>query len=167
MRIDQTILLTVPRVLKGLRRRLRTFYYSRVMKSMGKGCAVCDGVLIVNAQHISLGNNVSLCERVLLQACEGATISLGTHVTLSYGSMILTGGIDLEDRICRTRHKTAPVVIEDNACVCSRAVILPGVTIGRSAIVAPGSLVIRDVPRDVIVSGVPARVVHKLSECPS
>ena len=137
------------------------------MKSMGKDCAICDGVLIINAQDISLGNNVGVSERVVLQACEGAKISIGTHVTLSYGAMILTGGINLEDRICRTRHRTASVVIEDNVCICSRAVVFPGVTIGRSAIVAPGSLVTRDVPRDVIVSGVPARVIHKLSECPS
>lgn len=167
MRIEQVILLYFPRVLKGLRRRLRTFYYSRIMKSMGKGCSICDGVLIVNARDISLGDNVGVNEHVVLQACEGAEISIGTHVTLSYHAMILTGGIDLEDRVCRKRHKTASVVIEDNACICAQAVILPGVTIGRNAIVSPGSLVVRDVPQNVIVSGVPARVVLKLSECDS
>ncbi len=148
----------------GLRRRLRTFYYSRVMKSMGKGCAICDSVLIVNAHDISLGNNVVVNNGVVLQACEGAIISIGSHVVLSYGAMIVTGGIDLKDRICRSRHKTAPVVVEDFVSICSRAVILPGVTVGRGAIVAPGSLVTRDVPRNVMVSGVPARVVLKLSE---
>ncbi|WP_370630610.1 DapH/DapD/GlmU-related protein [Mucilaginibacter sp. 21P] len=53
----------------------------------------------------------------------------------------------------------APVVIEDYAWVCSRAIILPGVTIGRGAVVAAGAVVTRDVAPYTVVGGTPAKKI--------
>jgi maltose O-acetyltransferase len=55
--------------------------------------------------------------------------------------------------------RTAPVVIEDFAWLGSRAMVLPGVTVGKGAVVAAGAVVTRDVPPYAIVGGVPARVI--------
>jgi acetyltransferase-like isoleucine patch superfamily enzyme len=52
-----------------------------------------------------------------------------------------------------------PVVIEDYAWVSCRVVILPGVTIGRGAVVAAGSVVTKDVAPYTIVGGVPAKKI--------
>ena len=52
-----------------------------------------------------------------------------------------------------------PVVIEDYAWVASRATILPGVTIGRGAVVASCAVVTKDVPPLAIVAGVPAKII--------
>lgn len=53
-----------------------------------------------------------------------------------------------------------PIVIEDGAWIGARVTILPGVRIGRSAVVGAGSVVTRDVPADSVAVGNPARVVR-------
>lgn len=59
-------------------------------------------------------------------------------------------------------HVTAAVHIGDGTWVGARAMILPGVRIGRRVLVAAGAVVTRDVPDDVLVAGNPARVVRPL-----
>ena len=60
-------------------------------------------------------------------------------------------------------HKQAPVRIGDGCWIGARAMILPGVTIGKRVLVAAGSVVTRDVPDDCLVAGNPARVVRSLT----
>jgi acetyltransferase-like isoleucine patch superfamily enzyme len=52
-----------------------------------------------------------------------------------------------------------PIVIEEQAWIAARSTVLQGVTIGRGAVVAAGSLVTGDVPSGVIVAGSPCRVI--------
>ena len=59
-------------------------------------------------------------------------------------------------------HVEAPVRIGDGTWLGARAMVLPGVTIGRRVLVAAGAVVTRDVPDDVLVAGNPARVVREL-----
>ncbi len=63
-------------------------------------------------------------------------------------------------------HVEAPVRIGDGTWLGTRAMVLPGVTIGKRVLVAAGSVVTRDVPDDVLVAGNPARVVRALSYPP-
>ena len=56
----------------------------------------------------------------------------------------------------------APVTIEDDVWIGFNSTILKGVTIGRGAIVAAGSLVTKDVPPFTLVGGNPAQVIRKL-----
>jgi acetyltransferase-like isoleucine patch superfamily enzyme len=60
----------------------------------------------------------------------------------------------------------APIVIEDNAWIGTRAIILKGVTIGRGSVVAAGAVVTRSVPELTVVAGVPARVIRGLHKTP-
>jgi acetyltransferase-like isoleucine patch superfamily enzyme len=55
----------------------------------------------------------------------------------------------------------APVVIEDDVWLGTNALVLPGVTVHRGAVVGAGAVVTRDVPPYAIAAGVPARVVRK------
>ena len=54
------------------------------------------------------------------------------------------------------------VTIKENAWICIGAIICPGVTIGRDAVVAAGAVVTKDVPDNVVVGGVQAKVIKKL-----
>nr|MDP9466593.1 hypothetical protein [Actinomycetota bacterium] len=63
-------------------------------------------------------------------------------------------------------HVEAPVHIGDGTWIGARAMVLPGVNIGRRVLVAAGAVVTRDVPDDVLVAGNPARVVRSLDYPP-
>jgi maltose O-acetyltransferase len=58
--------------------------------------------------------------------------------------------------------KEAPIHIGDGTWIGARAMVLPGVTIGRRCLIAAGAVVSRDVPDDTLVAGNPARVVREL-----
>ncbi len=55
--------------------------------------------------------------------------------------------------------KGAPVEIGEYAWICSRSIILPGIKIGKGAVVASGSIVTKDVPPYAIVGGIPAKII--------
>jgi len=57
---------------------------------------------------------------------------------------------------------TAPVTIADNVWIGMGAVVLKGVTIGENSVVAAGAIVTRDVPRNSVVAGNPAKIVREL-----
>lgn len=52
-----------------------------------------------------------------------------------------------------------PVVIGDDVWIGARVIILPGVTVGKGAVLGAGTVVARDVPEWAVVVGNPARVV--------
>lgn len=56
----------------------------------------------------------------------------------------------------------APIVVEKNAWIATRAIILPGVRIGEGAVVGVGAMVTEDVPPYTVVAGAPARVIRQL-----
>lgn len=86
--------------------------------------------------------------------CIGNDVKIGANVAISdYGNHELTAGAGI---------KLLPVRIEDNVWIGRGAFILPGVTIGRNAIVGAGAVVGADVPADSVVGGVPARVLKVL-----
>ena len=73
----------------------------------------------------------------------------------------LAGKVDNWDR---SKVPSAPVIIEDGAWIGRSVLILKGVTIGRGAIVAAGSVVTKSVPPFTIVAGNPALVVRTMTD---
>jgi maltose O-acetyltransferase len=82
-------------------------------------------------------------------------IEIGADVSISPNVMILTAQHDLNHP--RFQYVPEKVVIEDHVWIGSRATIMPGVTVGRGAVVAAGAVVTRDVEPLTVVGGVPAR----------
>jgi acetyltransferase-like isoleucine patch superfamily enzyme len=89
-------------------------------------------------------------------------LTIGDNVSVSPEVMILTASHRFDDP--EFRVETRAVVIEDHVWIGSRAVILPGVTLGRGSVVAAGAVVSRDVPPLAVVAGVPATVVSSRPE---
>lgn len=54
-----------------------------------------------------------------------------------------------------------PVIINDNVWIGMNAIILPGVTIGKGAVIAAGSVVTKDVPPYSLVGGNPAKIIRQ------
>lgn len=117
--------------------------------------------------NIELGNNVSIGNDCIMM-CQLAKIKIGDDVMFGPRVTIVTGDhrIDIKDRpmISIKNEEKLPendeeVTIEGDNWIGAGVIILKGVTIGKGAVVAAGSLVIKDVPPYSIVGGVPAKVI--------
>jgi maltose O-acetyltransferase len=113
--------------------------------------------------QISIGDDTFISGPLRIDLA--ADVKIGNNVYIGHEVMLLT--IDHEigssERRCGP-HATAPVSIGDGAWIASRAVILAGVTIGAGAVVAAGAVVTRNVPKDTLVAGTPARVIRALED---
>ena len=107
-------------------------------------------------QNIAVGDDVFFNAGVYLDSKGG--ITLGNFVCLTEDVKIFTHTHSESDHAIRTYQ---PVVIKDFAKIYTRAIILPGVTIGEQAIVASDSMVHHDVPPNAVVAGIPAKVVRE------
>ena len=155
--------LFIRKIYFGVLRRWRRFYYRHLLGSMGKGCSVCANVLVTNAEDVHLGECVTVNDRVVLQACEGAEIHLSDGGVVSFNAMLITGGLELgEHGVIRESHESSTICIGKRAWIGAGAIILPGVTIGESAVIAAGSVVTRDIPANCLAAGVPAKVVRNV-----
>lgn len=103
--------------------------------TIGEDCVIGFWATLDGRRGITLGRNVNLSSEVALWTLQHDPQSP------SFGT---TGG---------------PIVVEDDAWISFRATVLPGVRIGRGAVVAAGAVVTTDVPAHAIVGGVPAKVI--------
>ncbi len=108
-----------------------------------------------NPGRMAIGDHTVINRRCTLDVRGG--LSIGSNVSISPEVMLLTSTHLVNDPIFAVSDR--PIVIADHVWVGSRATILPGVTIGRGAVVAAGAVVTRDVAPYTIVGGVPARAV--------
>jgi tetrahydrodipicolinate N-acetyltransferase len=132
---------------------------------------------------VEFGQGVSLVGDVVpieFVSHTGSRISIGDHTFINYGSSITAYKQVEIGRHCLLGHHllildrnehgieqrevappAAPVIIEDHVWIGSRAIILPGVRIGRHAAIGAGSVVTRDIPANCLAVGNPARVVRQ------
>lgn len=89
-------------------------------------------------------------------------LTIGNNVSIAGEVRIYTMQHDIDSPTFA--EVAAPVTIEDYAVIGTRVIILPGVTIGRGAVVASGAVVTHDVPPFTLVAGVPAKAVRKRSD---
>lgn len=118
------------------------------------------GVELRSAFRVFIGDNVVVNQKVLLDG-RGGQLTIGSNVDIAQETNIWT----LQHDVHSDTHAAVggDVTIEDYTWVASRVTILPGVRIGRGAVVACNSVVTKDVPELAIVAGIPARVIGKRS----
>jgi maltose O-acetyltransferase len=111
--------------------------------------------------RLSIGEMCILNIGVLINL--GANVMIGNRVAIGHEVIIMTESHVLGPSDERAGKVTAqPVNICDGAWIGARAIIQPGVTIGKGAVVAAGAVVSRDVPPDTFVGGVPASIIKTL-----
>lgn len=158
------VLLKVPFSItcKRMAYRLLGIHY---LDNNGKKARMSSGTKIIGYNNIVLHENAEINYGCFLLAKE--RIEVGVNSTLAYGVSILTSANPHGpyNRLAKLYPpKIAPVIIGDNVWIGANATVLPGVKIGNCSVVAAGALVNKDVPNNVVVAGVPAKIVKRLPE---
>lgn len=135
-------------------------FFTRFYLVLGNDSNILMNVEILNSslklQQIQIGNNTIINARCLLDGRIGKII-VGNNVDIARETNIFTlehvPNSDIHD------SRGGDVVIEDYVWIASRVTILPGVRIGRGAVVASNAVVTKDVEPMAIVAGVPAKKI--------
>ncbi len=141
---------------------LRSWCYRFALKSMGRNTYILDGVTIIAPEKLEIGNRVSIHENSLL-ACQGGVkigdcVAIGSNFIISSSEHI---NKDTSKLIKDQGMKSLPVEIGNNIWIGARVTILMGVKIGNNSIIGAGSLVNKNIPDNVVVAGVPAKIIRK------
>ena len=161
---------------------MRKVLFRAIAKRVGNGLQVSAGVAFRHLETFEIGDAVFLGAQAYLQGrfdgrCvigdhtwigpqayfDARDLELGEYVGWAPGARVL-GSVHTAQPadipVLRTDLVIRPVRVEDWADVGVGAVLLPGVTVGRGAIVGAGAVVTDDVLPFAVVAGVPARFLH-------
>lgn len=125
-------------------------------KLIGENCQFYSGVRIEIGEHglVSIGNGTYINRNTLI--ISESEVSIGVNCKISWDVIIMDS--DMHPLNSKTVINN-PVYIHDDVWIGCRSIILKGVTIGRGAIIAAGSVVTKDVPSMQIYGGVPAKYI--------
>lgn len=124
-------------------------------KVVGKNVYIAPKTDIREPWKIFMGSNIVINKNVLLDGRGG--LEIGNNVDIAQDTIIWTAQHDYNDDY--HKYITGKVVIGDYVWLASRTMILPGVIIGKGAVVAAGAVVSKDVKTMELVGGVPAKVL--------
>lgn len=110
-------------------------------------------------QNITVGRNVFINTGCRFQDQGG--IVLGDSALIGHNVVLATLNHD-EEPVKRHILHPAPIVLGKNVWIGANATVVPGVSIGDGAVVAAGAVVTKDVPPNVVVGGVPARILKQI-----
>lgn len=135
----------------------KIWYFSHVSTKarLGRSTNVGDhtfigkGVLI--GDECKIGNNASICEGAIIK--NRVFVGIGTAFTNVR-----------KPKAYKKAKRYLPTIVDDDVSIGANCTIVAGVNIGKKAIIADGSVIIRDVPPGVMVAGNPARIVMRINE---
>ncbi|MBE2223198.1 MAG: acyltransferase [Anaerolineae bacterium] len=161
---------------------MRRVIWRAVARRCGHGLRVGSGVGFKHLETFEIGDGVFIGDQAYIQGRFDGTcviddhtwigpmsyfdardLVLGAQVGWGPGAKVLGSthtGLPVDIAIIQTSLEIDPVRVEMWADIGTNAVVLPGVTIGKGAIVGAGAVVTKDVEPFSIVAGVPARFVR-------
>jgi maltose O-acetyltransferase len=147
------------RYFKGVR-QVRSYVAKQCFDSAGRFINVERGADFGTGKGISVGERSGIGVNCSIRG----PLSIGKYVMMGPDVVILSRNhaIDRVDiPMCLQGDAAAKKVnIGDDVWIGTRAIILPGVTIGRGSVVGAGAVVTKDVPEYAIVAGNPARLIR-------
>jgi acetyltransferase-like isoleucine patch superfamily enzyme len=161
---------------------MRRAIWRALARQFGHGVRIGRGALFVNPETFDIGDGVFIGDHAILQGRLEGTCVIASHVWIGPQSYFDARHLTLEEHvgwgpgakvlgsmhtglppdvpIIQTDLEIKPVRVSAWADVGVNAVVLPGVTIGKGAIVGAGAVVTRDVAPFSVVAGVPARFMR-------
>lgn len=116
-----------------------------------------------HGKNIKLGKNFfSNHNLIIIDMCE---VVIGDNVMFGPNVTIVTAN---HPKSPKQREENlefgAKVIIEDNVWIAAGVTVCPGVTIGKNSIIGAGSVVTKNIPKNVVAYGVPCKVIEKIEE---
>jgi len=135
----------------------------QLMGNIGQNSIIEPPFHCVYGQNIHIGDHVYL--NVLCTILDCAEVRIGHHVMFGPAVQVYTAAHLLEPKgRIQGLEVAKPIVIEDNVWLGGGAILLPGVRIGRNAVVGAGAVVPRDVLANTVVAGNPAKMIRVIEE---
>ena len=134
---------------------IRKFFYRISGMKIGKGSIIHMWARFFNLSGITIGEDTIIGDHAFLDG--RAPLKIGNHVDIASHVLIYNSEHDINSEGFDPIEE--PVEIGDYVFIGPRAIILPGVKIGKGAVVAAGAVVTSDVKEFEIVGGVPAKVI--------
>jgi maltose O-acetyltransferase len=135
----------------------------QLLGHIGENSVIEPPFYCVYGPNIHIGDHVFL--NVLCTILDCNEVRIGNHVMIGPLVQLYTAAHDLQAEARNQGYEVAkPIVIEDNVWLGGGAIVLPGVTIGRNAVVGAGAVVTRDVRPNAVVAGNPARVIREIEQ---
>lgn len=136
--------------------------WRRKLKGKPKLLRVHPTTSIRNVQNISFGKNVRITMNCCIWAEQNSKITFGDNILIGPGVKMFCGnhGTALNN-IPMTYQKRieADITIGNDVWIGANSIITSGVSIGKGSVIAAGSVVIKEVPENAIVGGVPAKII--------
>lgn len=140
--------------------RLRMAVYRFLGLKAENNSMIWCGARINHPQNITVGENSIIGPNTVLLSQGGITI--GQNVNISGFSFIISQEHNFRSSCLETT--LAEVVIDDFAWLATNVTILPGVHIGKGALIAAGAVVTKNVPPHTVVGGNPAKPIGRRPE---
>ncbi len=134
---------------KDIQARIEPGAIIRDQVTIGKNAVIMMGAVINIGAVIGDGTMIDM------GAILGGRATVGNNCHIGAGT-VLAGVIE--------PASATPVIIEDNVMIGANAVVIEGVHVGKNAVIAAGSVVLDDVPDNMVVAGVPARIIKQKDE---
>jgi maltose O-acetyltransferase len=133
----------------------------KLLASIGAGVWIEPPFFCDYGAQISVGERAYLNFGCVLLDCNRIEIGANVMIGPSVQIYAATHSTDPAERLAGLEF-ALPVTIGDNAWIGGAAVVGPGVTIGENTTIGAGSVVVADVPANVVAAGNPCRVVRTL-----
>ena len=140
-------------------RKFRGIYFKLKLNKCGWGTTIDKFVTIKFGKNLSIGEYCSLNSFIHIWAGKagvkiGDRVMIASHVAISS----LTHNYET-DNMCFAPAIDKPITINDDVWIGAHSIIMPGVTLGKGAVIGAGSVVTRNIPEYAVAMGVPAKVI--------
>jgi acetyltransferase-like isoleucine patch superfamily enzyme len=138
---------------------IRNLLSQIINTEIDESVAVFTPLYINYGKHTKIGKNVFINFDCVFLDLGGITIEDGVLIAPKVSLLSEGHPISPEER-----HSLVPkpIHIKKNAWIGANATILQGVTIGENSVVAAGAVVSEDVPDNVVVGGIPAKIIKRI-----
>lgn len=141
----------------------RAAFLAKILGKVGKNVNALPPFRCDYGYNVEVGDNFFSNYNCII--LDGNKVRIGDNVMLAPNVGIYAAGhpFDVEQRNAGLEY-AFPVTIGNNVWIGGNTVIIGGVTIGDNTVIGAGSVVIRDIPANVLAAGNPCKVIRELTE---